>query len=499
MRGMDLTAENFKKLQAQNTRLEVENRFLKLKLQAVLGKLFGRSSEKISPDQLAFEFGVDSVDPETPAAEAEVEEVAVPRKKRKHRPLSERIPEDLPVEEVVIEPEEVMAEPEAFRRIGEEVTEELDVVPTKFFKRRTIRPKYVRKADRSLPPVVAPAPKRIIDNSYASAGLLASIVLAKYADHLPLYRQSQINKTRFGIDISRQTMADWMFRLAQMLAMIYEAMREEIRTETYLQIDETPVRYQDPGSGKCGQGYLWPYHAPGKAVFFEWHTGRASECLDKTLAGFKGIVQSDGYSAYGAYKKRHPEAQIEYAACWAHARRKFHEARNESPFAAQTLLEIQGLYKIETNLRDNPALNRRTIRQEKSVPILERIGLQLQAEQSSHLPKSQTGKAINYTLKLWKKLLVYTELAHVEIDNNLVENAIRPTAIGKKNWLFFGSAEAGRTSAIHYTLLETCRKLDLNPDEYLRDILPKLPHMTNRTAKDYTPAAWKAIRDAGEG
>ncbi len=324
-------------------------------------------------------------------------------------------------------------------------------------------------------------------------------MLAKYADHLPLYRQSQINKTRHGVEISRQTLADWMFRLAQMLAMIYEAMREEIRAEHYLQIDETPVRYQNPGSGKCGQGYLWPYHAPGKAVFFEWHTGRASECLDQTLKGFEGIVQSDGYSAYGAYKKRHPEAQIQYAACWAHARRKFNDARHESPFAAQMLLEIQGLYKIEANLRKTPELDRRVVRQEKSIPLLQRIGLQLQAEQSSHLPKSQTGKAIDYTLRLWNKLLVYTEHAQVEIDNNLVENAIRPTAIGKKNWLFFGSAEAGRTSAIHYTLLETCRKLGLNPEEYLRDILPRLPHMTNRTAKNYTPAQWKATRAARQG
>ena len=346
---MDLTAENLNELQAQNKRLKVENRLLSQKIQFLMGKLFGKSSEKISPDQLALEFGIDSVAPGTPEAEAEVEEVAVPRKKRKHKPLAERIPEDLPVEEVVIEPEEVLAEPEAFKRIGEEVTEELDVVPTKFFKRRIVRPKYVRIADRSLPPVVARAPKRIIENSYASAGLLINIVLGKYADHLPLYRQSQINKTRHGVDISRQTMADWMFRLAQMLAMIYEAIREEIRAENYLQIDETPVRYQNPGSGKCGQGYLWPYHATGTAVFFEWHTGRASECLDKTLKGFKGVVQSDGYSAYGAFKKRHPAAEIEYAACWAHARRKFHEARNESPLAAQTLLEIQGLYNVESD------------------------------------------------------------------------------------------------------------------------------------------------------
>ncbi|MEE9368116.1 MAG: transposase [Pontiella sp.] len=389
---MNLTAENLKKLQAENKRLAVENRLLSQKIQFLLGKLFGKSFEKISPDQLALEFGVDSVAPDTPEAEAEVEEVAVPRKKRKHKPLAERIPEDLPVEEVVIEPEEVLAEPEAFKRIGEEVTEELDVIPTKFIKRRTVRPKYVRKADRSFPPVVAAAPKRIIDNSYASAGLLANIVLAKYADHLPLYRQSQINKTRFGGDISRQTMSDWMFRLAQMLAMI-------------------------------------------------------------------------------------------------------HEARHESPLAAQTLLEIQGLYQIEAELRANPKHDRRAVRQEKSLPILQRIGLQLQTEQAAHLPKSQTGKAIGYTLNLWDKLLVYTKHAPVEIDNNLVENAIRPTAIGKKNWLFFGSAEAGRTSAIHYTLLETCRKLGINPDEYLRDILPRLPHMTNHTAKNYTPSRWKAARE----
>lgn len=258
-------------------RMEVENRYLKQQLQAVLGKLFGRSSEKISPDQLALAFGVDSVEPESPEAEAEVEEVAVARKPRKLKPRSERLPDDLPVEEVIIEPKEVLADPEAFKRIGEEVAEELDVVPPKFFKRRIIRPKYVRIDDRTRPPVVAPAPKRIIDNSYASAGLLVNIVLSKYCDHLPIYRQAQIFKSRYGIEISRQTMGDWMYRLAQMLAMIYEAIRDEIRTERYLQIDETPVFYQNPGNGKCSQGYLWPYHAPGKAVFFEWHTGRASE------------------------------------------------------------------------------------------------------------------------------------------------------------------------------------------------------------------------------
>ena len=496
---MDFTAENFKKLQAQNQRLEVELRYLNQKLQAALGKLFGKSSEKINPDQLALMFGEDSVAPGTPEAEAEVDEVKTPRKKRKLKPRSERLPKDLPVEEVVIEPKEVQTNPKAFKRIGEEVIEELDVVPPKFFIRRIIRPKYAFITDRSTPPVLAPAPKRILDNSYASAGLLVNIVLAKYCDHLPLYRQSQIFKTRFGVDLSRQTMSDWMYRLSQMLAMIYEAIRDEISAGNYLQIDETPVHYQNPGNGTCSQGYLWAYHAPKKAAFFEWHTGRANTCLDKTLKDFGGIVQSDGYGAYNAYKERHPDATIELAACWAHARRKFHDARNESPLAARILQEIQELYKIESELRENPEKDRRAVRQKKSLPILHRIGLQLRADQKNHLPKSGTGKAISYTLNLWEKLLVYTEHSEMEIDNNLVENAIRPTAIGKKNWLFFGSADAGQTSAIHYTLLETCRKLGINPDDYLRDVLPQLPQMTNQTARNYTPAQWKAARDLKEG
>ena len=233
---------------------------------------------------------------------------------------------------------------------------------------------------------------------------------------------------------------------------------------------------------------------PGKAVFFEWHTSRASECLDKTLTGFGGIIQSDGYSAYEAYRKRHPQAELVFAACWAHVRRKFHEARTESPLAQLVLFEIQKLYKIEADLRKDPSLDRQAVRQQESQPIIEAMELRLRGEQASHRPQSQTRKAIDYALGLWEKLLVYTQHAKVEIDNNLVENAIRPTAIGKKNWLFFGSADAGSTSAIFYTLLETCRKLDLNPAEYLRDILPQLPRMTNQTAKNFTPSQWKAAQ-----
>ncbi len=474
--------------------LKAENRLLDQKVQFLLQKLFGAKSEKLHPDQMALAFGTEAVVPGTPEAPLESEEVCAPRKPVKRKPFVQKLPADLPVVETVIEPDEVKANPEAYKRIGEEVLEELDFTPAKFFIHRIIRPKYVLIEDRMLPPVVALAPVRIIPNSFASAGLIHAIILGKYCDHLPLYRQEQIFKSRYGIDLSRKTMSDWMFAVAQQLAMIYEALRTELRAQRYLQIDETVIRYLDPGNEQCGQGYLWVYLAPKLGVLFEWHTSRSNSCLEKMLTGFSGIVQSDGYSAYGAFQKNHPESSIELAACWAHVRRKFYDARNESRFASQIVEEIKNLYRIETEWTETPELDRQAVRQEKSIPVLNRIELQLRSAQQQHLPKSLTRNAIDYTLDLWSRLLVYTEHAEMQIDNNLVENAIRPTAIGKKNWLFFGSADAGQTSAILYSLLETCRKLEINPDDYLRDILPRLPEMTNQTAGNYTPSQWKAAR-----
>ena len=282
--------------------------------------------------------------------------------------------------------------------------------------------------------------------------------------------------------------------------MIYEALREEIRTSGYVQADETPVSYQDPGKGKCGQGYLWTYRAQDRGVLFEWFASRAADCLSAMLSTYRGQLQTDGYLVYDTFfNKGENQAlreRIELAACWAHVRRKFFDAREESSLAARMLGEIQQLYRIEAELREQGASTwqRHASRQEKSLPILNRIEQDLRAAHDRHLPQSLTAKAITYTLKLWERLLVYTRHGHMEIDNNLVENAIRPTAVGKKNWLFFGSAEAGQNSAIIYSLLESCRMLDINPQEYLRDILPRLPTMTNHTAHLYTPAKWKAAR-----
>ena len=500
--GVQITVEQFEQLQSENRSLKNEIKFLNDKVKYLLKQLFGAKSEKIDPNQLTLLFEAQAQLAAAEEAVLETEEAVPVRRRAKRRPLAERLPDDLPVETVVIEPAEVQADPAAYRKIGEETMVELDLVPARFFKRLIIRPKYVKLADRSLPPVVAPAPKRIIENSFASAGLLTAVLLGKYADHLPLYRQEQIFKSRHGVELSRKTLCDWVWSLAHQLAMIYDSLRAEIRSSGYMQTDETPVPFLNPGNGKCGTGYLWTYRATARGVLFEWFPSRAANCLAKMLTGFTGQLQSDGYAAYeGFYHKpeqQHLRAQVELAGCWAHARRKFFEAREESQLAVQALADIQRLYRIEADLRElqADAALRLATRQRESRPILAKIEKDLRAAAAQYLPKSLTSKAIFYAMDQWERLQVYTRHGHMEIDNNLVENAIRPTAVGKKNWLFFGSEEAGQTSAIIYSLLESCRMLGINPQEYLLDVLPRLPTMTNQTAPHYTPAEWLAARTA---
>ncbi len=257
----------------------------------------------------------------------------------------------------------------------------------------------------------------------------------------------------------------------------------------YVQVDETPVDYLCPGHGQTKQGYLWTCSRPGGDVIFEWHTSRGAACLENIIpVEFRGTLQCDAYSGYRAYAKG-CAGRITLAGCWAHARRKFHEAREQSPRQAGWLLrQIGHLYRIEAQLRDLPAgpRLRDATRASESRPIHERIHKALVRLQGSkrHLPQSLMGKAISYTLNNWPMLGVYLADGRVEIDNNLVENAIRPTAIGKKNWLFFGDAEAGQRSAIIYSIIESCRRRGIDPHAYLRDVLTRLPHLTNWQIKE---------------
>ena len=468
-----------------------ENSLLRQKIDALVRRVFGSSSEQLDRSQLELLLQLSST-PTEPTV------VTPPKKELKEQPRkvrAPRLPEHLPVVEEVIEPEPVKQQPEQWRCIGQEVSEQLDYEPARFLRRRIIRKKYVHRTELDQAPVIAPLPERLLDRSLPAAGLLAHILVSKYCDHLPLYRQEQIYAQRHQVQLHRQTLARWVALAADWLQPIYEQIRTGVMAGGYVQVDETPIDYLEPGHGKTKQGYLWTGSRPGGDVFFHWETSRATACLDNVIPlNFTGTIQCDGYAAYRAFANRRGQA-IELAGCWAHVRRKFHEAAESAPRLAGWLLgQIQQLYRIEAKLRQHhagPSL-RAAVRASESRPVVKRIEralLKLKASKRQ-LPQSLLGTAMDYTLGQWRTLEIYLADGRVEIDNNLVENAIRPTAIGKKNWLFVGEADAGQRSAIIYTVIETCRRQGLNPYQYLREVLSRLPNMTNHQIPEVIPAAW---------
>lgn len=478
--------------------VEAENKVLRAKVQFLMKRLFGRSSEKLDPAQLQLMLEV-LVSPDAPPEDDPPP--SPPRSTRRSpRDRKPRIPDHLPTEDVVIEPEEVTEDPSAYERIGEEVTQELDVVPARYFRRRFIRPKYKKKANRSQAPLIASLPPRLVEGGYASAGLLTDIVVNKYLYHLPLYRQEQMF-ARHKIPLSRKTMDDWVEAAANWLCPIYERIRAELQGSGYLQVDETPVRFNLAEGGGTGQGYFWVYHhpppagTPGGNILFEWHTSRAGTCLEDMLGTFNGMVQCDAYAAYRSFAKdRH---QLMLAGCWAHARRYFFEARDEDPALADWILhQVQLLYRVERELRDRASgpRGRMARRASESGMILERIKGVLDRKWRQPLPRSRMGKAISYALSNWELLMRYIADGRLEIDNNCIENAIRPTAVGKKNWLFIGHPDAGQRSAIIYTILASCRAHGIDPWEYLHDVLSRLPAMKITEVDQLTPTKWIAAR-----
>lgn len=469
-----------------------ENELLRQKVELLVRRVFGSSSEKLDPAQLELLQLPDA----PPAAQSDEHPPAASRPSaRARQPRPPRLPDHLPVVEEVIDPEPVKAQPQDWRLIGQEVSEQLDYEPGRFLRRRLVRRKYVHRTQQDSVPVIAPLPQCLQERGLAAPGLLAHVLVSKYCDHLPLYRQEQIFQRRHGLNIPRQTLARWVELAAEWLKPIYEHIRTGVLGGGYVQMDETPVEYLEPGHGQTKQGYLWTGSRPGGDVFYSWHTSRAAACLDSIIpVDFKGTIQCDGYSGYRSFASGRKGA-ITLAGCWAHARRKVYEAREQSPRISGWLLgQIQHLYRIEGRLRDQKAgpRLREAVRAHESRPIVERIGRVLIRLKSSgrFLPQSFLGDAIDYALGQWPTLQVFLGDGRMEIDNNLVENAIRPTALGKKNWLFMGEADAGQRGAIIYTVIESCRRRGQDPYRYLRDVLTRLPHMTNHQVADVLPGAW---------
>jgi len=488
--------------QSEIQRLRLENKVLRQKLDALARRMFGKSSEKLDDKQL--QFLLDQQDALLGKCEASAETEAAsappakPTRQRKRNQPDWR--DKVEIKEEVVDPLEVQAAPDNYRKIGEEVREQLDYQPARLFLNRLVRNKYVSRLEPEAAPIIAPLPESLQDRCQATPSLIASIVVGKYRDHLPLYRQESIFKSQHGIFLPRQTLGNWVGLAADWLELIVAQIHQDTLSKKSVQIDETPVSYLRPGSGKAQQGYLWVVRDPTGDSTYHWHTGRGAACLESIIPPtYCGMIQCDGYSAYDAFANRRGEGEITLVSCMAHVRRAIFEAKEQDPRRAALLLKLIGqLYKIEEDLRRQragPKL-REAVRASQSRPLFRRIEkvLWLWREKRYYLPQSAFAKALDYALGQWNALSLYLEHGKLEIDNNLVENAIRPTAIGKKNWLFFGDADAGHRSAVLFTIIESCRRWQIDSYEYLCDVLTKLPSMTNQQIAEVTPRGWAAAR-----
>ena len=422
------------------------------------------------------------------------EEVVVTRTniqvEKKPHPGRMTLPADLPREVVLIEPKGDVSN---LKKIGEEITEQLDVTPATFFVRRFVRPKYALPEGEGV--IIGKLPSQPIDKCIAGPGLLAQVIIDKYADHLPLYRQEQ-RFSRVGITLAPSTLCNWKSSVCSLITPLYDAMVKEVLQTNYLHVDETTIKVLDTDKkGTTHRGYFWVYHnSHKKIVIFDYRKGRDRAGPSEMLKAFKGHLQTDGYEAYVDFGQREGIILLH---CMAHARRKFSEAlQNDKPRSEYVLQYMQQLYAIEEHARNNKLSFDEIyqLRQQKAVPILEHLGKWMKEAYVQVTPKSSIGKALAYSIERWAALSLYTSNGMMHIDNNPVENSIRPIAIGRKNYLFAGSHEAAQESAMIYSLLGTCKMHNINPWEWLKDVLTRLPDYPINKIKDLLPHNWKPLR-----
>jgi transposase len=466
---------------------------LTLRIAQLEKMLFGSRHERFVPDngavaeQLALGLQAEAIGERTVTQE----EVTITRTniqvEKKAHPGRMALPADLPREVITIEPE---GDTTRLKKIGEEITEQLDVTPAKFFVRRFVRPKYALPEGEGV--IIGKLPSQPIDKCIAGPGLLAQVITDKYVDHIPLYRQEQ-RYSRVGITLPPSTLCNWKSGACNIITPVYDAMVKDVLQTTYLHVDETPIKVLDPDTkGTTHRGYFWVYHdSHQKVVIFDYRKGRGREGPSEILKDFKGHLQTDGYQVYDDFGQRE---HITLLHCMAHARRKFTEARENDKVRSEYVLKyMQELYRIEEYARDNKLSFDEIyqLRQQKAVSILEHLGSWMKEAYTQVTPKSSIGKALAYSIERWEALSLYAGNGMLRIDNNPVENSIRPVAIGRKNYLFAGSHEAAQESAMIYSLLGTCKLHNINPWEWLKDVLTRIPdHPINRI-KELLPYNWK--------
>jgi transposase len=507
-----ITALTNEELQLQNQELKDRVAILTQQIDWLKRQLFGRKSEQLNhPDLFSAQ------PPETPGTsgdEPAPEEPAqsltggsnTKKEKRTRKIRKDRLPEDLPVRIEEIIPAFVQANPEAWKNTGFEEKTQLEKEPAYFYIRRILRMKFVSIENPLSPPVIEPAKPTIIEGGFWGSGLLAEILSNKYLYHLPFDRQHVLNKQRYGVDLSPNTMGDAAAKVADQCGLLIGLMKQQMLASSYVRADETFIRYLDKTiPGGSSNGYFWVYRGLTGDVIFDWQTSREHRHVSEWLGpDYEGILQSDGYQAYEAYciAQRAKDKTVLRASCLAHIRRKFENARAERPEVVDWILRIIArLYMLETPLREyaaDPEVRLR-VRQNRSRPLINLLEKAFKRLISTRIrPKSGLGMALQYALGQWPAMQTYLTDGRVEIDNNATENDIRPSAVGKKNWLFVGSPEAGKRSAVMYTLLISARNHGVDPQAYLKDVIERLPVTRPGELAALLPANWAAANRAAK-
>lgn len=489
------TVNDLESARALIAELVQHNEQLRRQLAHLTKYVFGRRSEQGSdvPEQCVLPFASAAGAVDAGGADEAPPHTEVQSHQRRNHPGRKALPPELPREQVLLD---VSAEQQHCGgcdqpkvRIGCDTTETLDYKPASLFIREYLRPKYACPrcqdgvAQQSLP-------IRPIEKGRPEPGLLAQVITAKYADHLPLYRQEQIF-SRQGVGITRTLMSEWNGAVADLLTPLAETIHGQILRSRYIQSDDTGIEVQ--GADGYRNGHLWVYRGEGgeQSYDFSWQRNRDGPL--RRLKGYKGYLQADAAPAYDDVYRQSPD--IDEVGCWAHTRRYFKEAQATSPVeASQVVVLIGELYGIERSSKSLDEAQRHSQRQQRATPVLARIHDYLRAIETQALPKSPLGQAITYALNQWEALNRYLEHGALEIDNNGAERAIKPIVLGRKNWLFIGSEAAAHRTCVLLTVVNTCKALQINPFEYLRDVIARVSTHPMSRIDELTPREWKRLR-----